>query len=429
MKIHPLSALLLPVLLSLGSCSTTTAIDESLELSRRGQHHRAYDLLNAERNRAMRAGEAVDPALVKVWLDARLIHLLENGRRFIFLELDDEALVALAGVLAIDPGHVEAKRLRERAIYKKAERTTIRGQRLLAKHQLKEALVEFVEAERILPSFTDALRGQQDVRDQFDLLTARAQIQFLDAVRKLPEFRYIEVRWHSSNALVNDPLRDDADEIRRIAQREIAFATMERGRECQRRDQFGAALVEFKLAKDLDKMLPDIDAAIADMERELEASNMAQQAQMHMRRLEFAAAKDVLEKAYEMSAMLRGEISELMIQNRRMEGDRDYGVAHDFEIQGLKQEALERYVALSANWENGLNDEKARIEALQADITAAKAEWKLATEAEQAGELAVALEHFIASENLYSKLADAKERIARLRAKLAAANENGGSGS
>jgi hypothetical protein len=139
-----------------------------------------------------------------------------------------------------------------------------------------------------------------------------------------------------------------------------------------------------------------------------------------MRRQEFAAARTLLEQAYAQSTLLRGGISELQVENRLLEAKGRYANARNFEYQGLKQEGLAAFVALSAEWPGGLEDEKARIDALQVDITEARKEWDLAVAAEQAGKLAEALEHFQASVRFYERLHDAKDRIAKLKARLAA---------
>ena len=417
---------LLPAVMLLAGCVSNSAIERSREFGDLGQYQRAFDMLEVERQRAFRARERIDPALEQAWAEARQASLLDRGRRYIFLELEPEALVALAGVLAHDPDQAEAKALRQRALEKMADAAVVRGDELLTKRNLEAALEAYLDAEGRVPGFDLAIEGQEKVRAEFAKLTERAQRQFLEAVRKLPEFRYIEVRWHSSNALVDEPLRADALAIRKQAQREIARVTMKRGRENERNNQFGAALIEFREAKRLDETLPDVDAAIAAMERELAASKLAEEAQMHMRRLEFDEASARLDEAFEMSIMLRGGLSELMIENRRMRGERDYRIARDFEIQGLKQEALDAFLALSADWPDGLEDEKERIEGLQSDIASAKKEWELAVAAEQAGKLAEAIEHYEASHGFYARLGDAEERIARLRAQMESGTGGGG---
>jgi len=409
--------MLLPALL-LTACATTSILDESRNYAKVGDPFRAFELLDEEREARLRSAAPIDDEFEAAWREARLAFLLARGRRSIFLEREEEALVDLAKVLAIDPDHVEAPILRQRAFDKLAARATERGDEALAKTDLEKALACYIEAEHHVPGFKGAVEGAEKVRTAVARLTARAQEQFLEAVRKMPEFRYVEVRWHSANALNNDPTREDAEALRARAQHEIALRTMERGQECQQRDQFGAALVEYRSAKKLEENLPGIVEAIAQMEREVQAAWLADAAQMDVRMGRFDKARANLEKAFELSTLARGGISELMIEARKLEGERDYKIGRDFEIQGKKREALAAYEALSKNWPDGLQDEKARIEGLRLDIDSAEKEWVAAEAAEAAGDLPKALEHYLAAEQFYGGYKNVKQRIASVRERL-----------
>lgn len=414
---------LLAAMLQLNGCASSSPLEESRAYSAVGQHFRAFHLVDAERERALARPGPVSRELETAWDEARRAFLLDRARRYIFLEYEEEALVDLAALEAVEPDHPEIPVLRERATYKLALRAAERGQELLRNRLLTEAMAAFLEAETILPTLPEAHAGQQLVRAQVERLTYRAQMQFLEAVRKLPQFRYAEVRWHSSNAIVNDPDRQDAEVLRERAQRELAIASKERGDDNRQQGNYGAALIEYQSARKRDPELAGIDDLIAEMERELAALKLAETAQMRMRQLRFDEARDLLDEAFAMSVQLRADITELMIQNRRLEGERDYTAARDFEIQGKKREALEAFVLLSAKWPDGLEDEKARIEVLQSDIESARKEWELAEAAEAAGDLAKALEHYEASNEFYERMADAKARIARLKKQIADAEK------
>lgn len=404
--------------LLLGACASTSPLDQSRHLTATGEPFRAFEVLDAERDRLLAAGEPLAGDFERAWQDARIAFLIARARRSIFLEREPDALVDLARVLALSPHDQEAPVLRERAAHKLAVRATELGDELLVQNDLQGALLAYLEAERHEPGFEGAAKGAEKVRLAVAKLEARAQQQFLEAVRKLPEFRYVEVRWHSANALTNDPQRADAEVLRARAQRELAQLAVERARECQTKDQFGAALVEYRAAKKFVADLPGVDDAIAAMEREVEAQKLAERAQIDMRLQRFEAAHVGLQKAFGLSTLARGGISELMIQARRLEGERDYGVGRDFEIQGKKREALAAFEALAKNWPEGLLDEQARVEGLRSDIEAAAKEWQAGEAAEAAGELQKALEHFLASERFYGAYRDAKARIQALRGKL-----------
>ena len=408
--------LLLGLLLT--GCASSSAIDESREHTKHGDPFRAFAVLDAEKEARTRAGETTDEEFEAAYHSARLSFLVNRARRSIFLEQEPEALVDIAKVLELDPENEEAHRLRTRALEKLAAKATAVGDARRLKNDLEEALAAYLEAERHVPGYKLAVDGADKVREAVARLNERAQQQFLQAVRKLPEFRYVEVRWHSANALTNDPKRQDAAGLRARANHEIAMRTMQRGQECQKKDQFGAALVEFRSAKKLEETLPGIDEAIATMEREVKASWLSERAQMDMRMGRFALANGALKEAFELSTLTRGIISELMIESRRLEADRDYQYGRNFEIQGKKREALAAYEELGARYPNGFSDEKARIEGLRLDIESAEKEWAEGEAAETAGDLPKALEHFLASERFYAELKDAKARIASLRERI-----------
>jgi tetratricopeptide (TPR) repeat protein len=415
-------------LLLFSACATRSVILESRNYSRLGDHNRAFALLDQVRERQIDNGEAIDQEFEGEYERARKMYLLDRGRQLIFAEREDEALVDLAGVLAYEPNHAEAHRLVERALEKKAVRATAKGDDHLSKLELEEALTAYVSAERSIPGFPPAVEGADKVRIALAKLTTRAQQQFLEAVRKLPEFRFVEVRWHSSNAITNDPTREDADELKKRANHEIALATFARGRECQAEDHYGAALLDFRAAKKLDEHLEGIDAAIQEMTNEVQASGLVDQASMQMRVGKFDAARKSLDEAFALSKMARAAISELMIETRRLEGESMFDTAHNLEILGKKREAQAAYEALSAKWPEGLRDEKARIEGMRTDIEGAEKEWAVAEAAEAAGELAEALDHFQTSERFYAEYKNAKLRIAQLKEKLAPAGVGANSG-
>lgn len=396
-------------------------VDECREYTALGQPFRAFKLIDAERERRLASSAPIDAEFEATWREARRMYLLDRARRYIFLEYELEARRDLAALETIDPDNPEIPVLRRRATEKLARRAVEQGHVYLRRRMLSEAMAKFLEAESILPTLGAAVEGQHLVAESVDALTVRAQQQFLEAVRKLPQFRYAEVRWHSSNAIVNDPDRADAEKLQRRAQHELALERKTAGDTAARAGNFGAALMEYKAAKAREDELSGIDDLIAKMERELAADKLADTAQMRMRQQRFDEARAALDEAFGMSIMLRGEISELMIENRHLEGMRDYNKARDLEIQGKKQEAAEAFAALAAKWPDGLEDEKVRAELLQSDIDSAKAEWQAAMKAEAAGELEQALEHYQAADRFYARMADAKAKIAELERKIAAA--------
>jgi tetratricopeptide (TPR) repeat protein len=254
-------------------------------------------------------------------------------------------------------------------------------------------------------------------------------------VRKYPEFRHIEVSWHAEAVLRNTP--DPADERRVNAQRLRDDARSERARAkvaeavaCERLDKFGAALVLYRQARKLDAELDGVQQSIERMNSELAALGLIESAQLIMRNGEFTEARELLELAFEKSELSRGAISELMIQNRKLQAAAEYRAARDFEVMGKKSEALAAFEALAEQWPDGFEDEAARIDALRVDIQGAQEEWQAALDAEAAGDLEKALDHFVNAERFYEQWRDGEAQIERLRAAIAerGAEASGGEG-
>lgn len=416
---------LFPVVL-LAACATQSAIETSQHYSRLGDYVRAYDELDALHRAQATGGGEVDPALVIALRHARMEFLYDRAQTHIFQEREDAALIDLAELATLEPNYPGLASLTARAKHKKAMRMVQRGDEALVRKDYVLALGWYLDSRKVEPGLLPAEEGIENVHKSTERLSARAQEQFLEAVRKLPEFRFIEVQWHAGNVVHNAPNREEAKQLRERAERANAQLAMDKGRECERAGQYGAALQEYKKARELDKTLPGLDEAIAGVTRELEALLLVDQAQRAMRVGDFELAREHLGNAFELSVMARNDIGEMVAQSRKMEGERRYSAARDLEVLGKKAESLAAFEALAKDWPDGLSDEKARIDSLRVDIDGATKEWAEAEAAEAAGDLPKALEHYENSERFYAGWKDGKERIATLRAKIGGQNGNGG---
>lgn len=415
---------LLPVLL-LAACATYSAMEESQACTRRGDHNRAFVILDDLRNQQLASGAGVDAELAAAHAAAWKAFLISRAEERIFQEQEDAALADLAELEGLQADYPGIEGLRSRAKLKKALRVIGRGEDSLVRKDYAQALAYFLESEAIVPGLEGATEGIQSVRDATSRLSQRAQEQFLEAVRKLPEFRFVEVQWHANNVIHNTPDRDEAKSLETKARRENALQAMARGKECEGEGRFGAALVEYKSALALDKDVPGAVAAIAAMKKEQQAAILIDKAQIDMRAGRFDAAREHLGEAFELSLMARNDIGALVLETKRLERERRYQEARDLEILGRKSEALAAFEALAKDCPDGFSDEKARIDGLRVDLEGAQKEWADAEAAEAAGDLPKALEHYLNSERYYPKWKDGKERIARLRAAIGQAPGGG----
>jgi len=425
-------------LLLLSGCGTSSVIEQSHDFARLGDYMHAYHVLDMERDRQLEQDGDVDEDLQAAHEDMRRHYLLDRARRRIFQEREDDALDDLETLARVDPDYPDLKNLRKIASHKKARRIVDAADELLRQRDFQGAMKGYLESQRVVPGFALADEGMQRVRDEMARMDRRAQQQFLQAVRKVPEFRHIEVEWHAANVIRNTPdetddKRESAEVMRRRARQETAQTLFDDATQCKNDDQFGAALVLYRSAQRLAPTLEGVDEAIAEMEHELEAVALIEKAQIAMRNGDFDAAQDELQLAYDKSVLSRATISELVMQSRKLQGKQRYQKAKDLQVMGRKQEALEAFQKLAEDWPDGLEDEQARISSLQVDVDGAKSEWQAAEEAEAAGDLEAALDHYINAERYYDKWRDGEVHIERLRKAIAerqrdAAGEGEGGG-
>jgi tetratricopeptide (TPR) repeat protein len=249
----------------------------------------------------------------------------------------------------------------------------------------------------------------------------------------VPEFRHVEVAWHAAAVIhltpdATDEQRANAEVIGNNAKHESAQMTLREAKDCEAKNQFGAALVLYKAALLLDPRLTEASDAVAKMEKELRALGLLEKAQIAMRTEDFVEANALLKEAHELSMLSRGEISELMLQAAKMEGQKHYREALDLEVMGKKEQALAAFEAVVARWPEGLVDEQARIVGLKLDVDSAKAAWAAAEQAEAAGDLEKALSQYETAERFYAEWRDGEAHIERLRKAIAAKAVEQGTG-
>jgi hypothetical protein len=409
---------LLPVLL-LVACATRSAIEESRAYAARNDHTRAFLVLDRKVAEYEADGAEPPAALAEAHLAARKVHLFRRAEEAIFNEREDVALADLAELADLAPGFVGLGAMRDRALQKKALRIVGRAQESFVRKDFPTALAGFLEADKVVPGLPAAKQGVEEVRKATEAMNLRAQEQFLEAVRKLPEFRYLEVQWHAANSLHNDPARGEAKELQDKARRENANKAMARARESESKGRYGAALVEYRAARAIDATTPGVDDAIASMAREVKAQGLVDNAQIDMSAGRTDAARAKLGQARELSVLMRNDIGAMLADVQKAEAKAKYRAARDLEVLGRKLDALQAFVALAEAYPAGVDDEKARIAGLKADVEGWARHWAAADAAEAAGDLDKALEEGLEAQRFYAR-AEGKERIERLRAAIAA---------
>lgn len=409
-------------------CFANSAIDRSREYLAEGYVMQAFEELDQERTRQIQEDGKADESLEAEWARVRFLHLIARGRQEIYLDRELIGIATLQEALQLRPQDPECLSLVDRARVKLAKREVASGMDFLAKREFEQAIAAFRRAQGFKPGYEPAAEGEAKVRDSVARLHGEAQRQFLDAVRKLPEFRYPEVDWHAQAAITRDPSRADAAEVKRRAMHEIAQEARERGDASRLAKNYGAALMEYRTASGIWTDMPGVADAIAEMQRELQAQAKMEQAQLEAQAERFEKAAALLEEAQALSVLEQATINELRVECRKRRGMVAYRVARDLELQGLKQEALTAFDKMMQEWPEGLDDEKTRMDALRVDISAAESAYAAGDAAEQRGEFANALEQFKTARTYYAKYRDVAARIAAVEAKMAPP-AGGGSGS
>jgi hypothetical protein len=409
---------LLPVLL-LVACSTSSVIEESRAYAARNDHTRAFLVL--DRRLAEYAADGVEAPsdLAAAHQAAWEEHLFRRAEESIFNEREDAALADLAELADVAPDFPGLDGMFAYARKKKALRIIGKAQESLVRRDYAAALAGFLEAEQVEPGQPAARQGIAMVRQATAVMDQRAQDQLLEAVRKLPEFRYPEVEWHAANSLNNDPDRGEAKDLQRKARRENAVRAMARARASEAAGRYGAALVEYRTVRRLDATTPGVEAAIDAMQREVKAQGLVDVAQVDLSAGRTDAARAKLDQALALSVLMRNDIGLMLADVAKTEAKAKYRAARDLEVLGRKLEALQAFVALVESCPAGVDDEKARVAGLQADVDGWARHWAAADAAEAAGDLDKALEEGLEAQRYYAH-PEGKLRLERLREAIAA---------
>lgn len=411
-------------LLLLAGCSTSSVIERSQKLASLGDYRHAYEEICVEYDRQLNAGEvAADVADLHAKL--KLEWMRDRAQSLIFAERENEALELLDRLEALAPTYAAMKPLRIAAIEKKAGRIVERANEDLNREDFKSAMEGYLQSQELVPGFGPAEEGMVRVGEVLGRMSARAQQQMLQAWRKYPDFRHKEVAWHAASVLrntpdLNDVKRESAEKLAKNANHESALAKFNEARDCELANQFGAAMMLYRTALQLDPELDEASVAIESMKKELIAIGLLDRAQIAMRNEKFVLATELLEEANDVSALLRAEINDLMMQSRNLRGRKDYREALDLEVMGKKAKALAAFEAIAKAWPDGLEDEDARIVGLKIDVDSAKEAWAAAVKAEAAGELEEAMDHYLTAERFFAEWRDGEVQVERLRKAIAA---------
>ena len=416
-------------------CASSSVIRQSDDYMREGHIFLAFSELDREYQAQLEAGE-VDEALAAARDALYPRYLIERGRLAIYDDRELDGIEWLEEALVLLPDDEEALALMYRANRKLADRATKAAQDFLVRKEIPEALALFQQAQEYVPGYPPATEGVEALRQTVQELHREAQEQYLEAIRKMPQFRFDEVDWHARVAIDRNDARSDAVAVRARALAQLVDRAAKSAAENRDNGHFGAALMEFRSAlavfesiagpKD-ESQLQVLGEHIAHMEREVQAQGIIERALLAIEAGRTDEAREQLAEAVVLTSLQQAEINELQLEARVREGEQAYDHARDLELQGMKSAALAAFELVVAQWPDGLRDEKTRVGALREDISGASAEYALGIEAERKGELAMALEHFEMAATFYERFPDVLTSVERVRKKIAAESGDGAS--
>ena len=414
MSIRDTSRCLIAIFLA--GCAASYPVRTSREFLQQGNFTQAFHAINDARQAQIDAHEEVDAKTEECYQEVRIRFLLYEARQAIFDGDERKAVRLIAEVQLTSPNNAVAKELAQRAKHRVASQLCLKGEEFISIGDLAQALECFELALIGEPDMEVALAGRVLAQSDVAKLHGIAQRQFLEAIRKLPEFRYNEAGYHAGVAVLRGASRTDAQDVRVRAYRAVAEVEQQRAEESRNNGAYGAALMSYREALRLWPELPNGEANIVAMTHELEAQASLERASMAIRTGQMEKARALLQAALLLSTLERGPINELLFEARKHEGQQNYDIARDLEIEGKKSEALVQFELVSKDWPDGLADEKTRIGALRNDIQGAEKAFAEGESAEQKNDLKAALEHYRAAQTYYSAYKDVTVRVARLAA-------------
>jgi tetratricopeptide (TPR) repeat protein len=352
-----------------------------------------------------------------MYWQARKAWLLSVAQEHVFRDEDLQALATLEQVRALDPENEIARQWEQKAREKLGERYATRGDEALFGGDLEAALLAYNEALRFVPRHPGAVDGLQKVDAEWRRRRSVAQERYLEGVRALAEQLFAQTEYHMFIALDNDPSFERAERRREYARRRLAEERVERARELEQDQFFGAALKEYEAAAAVLADRPELADRVARMRTEVEVQDMIRRGELAVLRGDFPAGRKHLEQAYERSQASRAEIADLLLVAKEREFEDRYLRAKDLELEHEYTAALEAFRKIDAEWP-GYQDVRARISGIESALQLAGDSFAKGKAAEDAGDLPAAIQHYKDALLYVPGYQDLDAKIRELSAKL-----------
>ncbi len=413
-SLNPYRAVVCVVLLGAWGCrQQDTAIQRSEIYSRQANAYQAYWEIAEARQK-----NTGDRELERLFWQRRLEYLVDLGRELVFRDHEVRAITQLEKALALDPQNRTAKHWIARAKEKLAKRAVREGENQRSQGNLDKALLHFQTALSYVPEYPQAVAGIEKVNEYYGKRYDEATDHFTKGARARGEELIKQSKYHHGIAFEKDPSMREAEKRKIEATQWLARDRYEQGKMMEEKGLYGAALMQYEAVM---KVLPGIEGLkerVAVMKKEVEATRIRREAEMAMRKDEFDTAKELLNRAYELTSAQRADISGLLLDNRQRRHQNLYRKARDQELEYKFEAALAGYQAIDKVWPSGFEDVKNRIETLENAIKLAGASMAEGQKREKAGDLKTAIEFYEEALANYPGYKGLDQRIKVLRAKV-----------
>ncbi len=284
-----------------------------------------------------------DPEVERVYWKVRIAYLLKEGQRQCFMNREDGdggALECFEKVLVLDPGNEIASTWIRKCKDKLALRAVADGDRFRTRGELKEALIAYHQALTYQPGNAEAEEGLKLLGESWRKMQDEAHSHYLQGVRALADQLFRQTRYHLLIALDKDPTLEQAVDPANRAQRMLMQERFADAKHMAEQGYYAPALKEYE---EIAAAIPDFDGIQERIEHtkvEVEAQSLASAGEMEVYRGEYAKARELLQKAYDMTQDQKESIGEKLLLVHEREIQDRYFAAKDLELQRHYVDAL-----------------------------------------------------------------------------------------
>lgn len=407
---------LLPFLLSLlPACTAAPATgvelgDQHYRLGRYGQAYEAYQAVQTE--------QGSSPELDRRLAATRFEIVLDQARRQLHLEEPRQALALLPLAERMRPGSPVTADLRLRCHRKLAAALAESGRDLFGNEDIPAAADAFTQAVAWDPENALAQEGVALARARLEAMERLGDEFFflgLEELRAGAEDRAFTALQHAVTFWGEDNRAAELLDDLALAMARRAQATAE---EYLAAGLIAPAWLALRDAEHLHPGLPGVAERLAVLEDTLLAEEDLQTAEIALLggHPEVALAA-VARSAARRTESLAGAIADARFAAEQLDLRQRYTKARACEIEGLVARAARLYDQIAAAGAAGFEDVALRLEEVQGRLARASASYRLALEAESAGDRALYLERL---RETVREARDYQDASARLRAAAAA---------